>query len=291
MRSNITQFLSINNDDVKQKTHIKGFSVDVFEAAVRLLPHQITYKFTPFDVSSDELINKVAYETFDVAIGDIVTTAGHNQHVEFSLPYLEPGFMMVVRAKTDELNNFWLFLTPFTPQLWVMIAAFYVLLGTITWIIEGQYEDGPNFLEALFFLQRRPAKNIGSRIVINVWIFMVLILTQVYTNMITTMLTSSQQGEPSISNVDSLRQANATIGCNGQSQTIWLLLKVLEFKQRNITIASMNDYEEALSSGSIKAAFILTPYAKVFLAKHCAHFTEIKSTHHENLGNFGFVMI
>ncbi|KAK5793020.1 hypothetical protein PVK06_034154 [Gossypium arboreum] len=159
---------------------IRGFSVDVIEAVVRLLPYQITYKFTHFDGSSDELINKVAYETFDVAIGDIVTTGGHKQHV--------------VKAKTNELNNFWWLLTTFTPQLWVMIATFYHLV------------------------------------------------------------------------------------------------KVLGFKRRNIrTIASMNDYEEALSSGSIKDAFLLTPYAKVFLAKHCAHFTEIKSTHHDNLGGFGFV--
>lgn len=125
-----------------------------------------------------------------------------------------------------------------------------------------------------------------------VWLFVMLILTQVYTNMITTMLRSSQQGEPSISNVDSLRHTNAAIGCDGQSQTIWHLVKVLGFKRRNIrTIASMNDYEEALSSGRIKTAFLLTPYAKVFLAKHCAHFTEIKSTHPFNLGGFGFVMI
>lgn len=63
--------------------------------------------------------------------------------------------MMVVKAKTNELNNFWWCLTPFTPQMWVMIAAFYVLTGTTVWIIEGQYEDRPNFLEALFFLQSK----------------------------------------------------------------------------------------------------------------------------------------
>lgn len=45
-------------------------------------------------------------KTFDVAVGDIVTTAGDYQPVEFSLPYLEPGFMMVVKAKSNELKNF-----------------------------------------------------------------------------------------------------------------------------------------------------------------------------------------
>ncbi|KAK8511587.1 hypothetical protein V6N13_024218 [Hibiscus sabdariffa] len=71
---------------------------------------------------------------------------------------------------------------------------------------------------------------------------------------------------------------NVAIGCDGRSQTIFHLVKVLGFKRKNIRIiASFDDYEEALSSGSIEAVFLLTLYAKVFLAKHCADFTEIRN--------------
>ncbi|XWS33616.1 hypothetical protein CRYUN_Cryun22dG0098200 [Craigia yunnanensis] len=48
--------------------------------------------------------------------------------------------------------------------MWVMIAAFGVLVGAVIWIIEGQDEDGPNFLEALFFVHRRPLHNNAARI-------------------------------------------------------------------------------------------------------------------------------
>lgn len=91
-------------------------------------------------------------KTFDVAVGDIVTTAGDYQPVEFSLPYLEPGFMMVVKAKSNELKNFWWFLSLFTPKMWVMIAAFNILMGAVIWIIEGRDEDGPNFIEVILFV-------------------------------------------------------------------------------------------------------------------------------------------
>ncbi|KAK8495034.1 hypothetical protein V6N12_073657 [Hibiscus sabdariffa] len=105
--------------------------------------------------------------------------------------------------------------------------------------------------------------------------------------MLASMLTKQ---EPSILDVDSLRWTNSVVGCDGQSQTIFHLVKVLGFKRSNIRItASFNDYEQALSSGSIKAAFLSTPYAKVLLAKHCTDFTEIKSTHDYDLGGFGFV--
>ncbi|KAK8511588.1 hypothetical protein V6N13_024219 [Hibiscus sabdariffa] len=287
VRSNITQFLSINNDNMNQKTHVSGFSIDVFEAAARLVPYKFTYKLIPFDGSTDELIKKVAHQAFDAAIGDTVIRTGHNQRVEFSLPYMEPGFMMVTKAKINELNDLWWFLRLFTPWMWIMIAALHVLTGTTVWMIERQYDDGPNFLEAIFFLQRQPTRNIAARIISLAWLFAVLILTQVYTNMLSSMLTKQ---EPSILDVDSLRLTNSIVGCDGQSQTIFHLVKVLGFKRRNIRIiASFNDYEEALSSGRIKAAFLLTPYAKVLLAKHCAYFTEIKSTHDYDPGGFGFV--
>lgn len=60
VRSNITQFVSINNIDDNQTTSITGFSIGVFKAAVRRLPYKFTYKMIPFDGSSHELVKKVA---------------------------------------------------------------------------------------------------------------------------------------------------------------------------------------------------------------------------------------
>ncbi|XVF17691.1 hypothetical protein REPUB_Repub10bG0145400 [Reevesia pubescens] len=289
VRSNITHFVSVNTVE-NHRTHITGFSIDVFEAAVRHLPYKFTYKLIPFDGSSDELVKKVARKIFDVAVGDIVITADHHRSVEFSQPYLEPGFMMIVKTKTNELNNFWWFLSPFTSKMWVTLAALNIFIGAVISIIEGQYGDRPNLIEALFFLHREPLRNNASRLLKFIWVSMVLLLAQIYSASLTSRLTVSQQ-EPSVLDANSLKWTNAAIGCDGQSQTISYLVKVLGFKRRNIrVIASIDDYAEALSSENIKAAFLLTPYAKVFLAKHCADFTEIKSTYgYNNLGGFGFV--
>ncbi|KAK8663891.1 hypothetical protein V6N13_083696 [Hibiscus sabdariffa] len=270
---------------VAVNSNITRFSIDVFEAAVRLVPYEITYKLIFFDGSSDELINKVARETYDVAIGDIVITRSRNQHVDFSPPYLEPGFMMVAKAKTKDLNKFWWFLSPFTAQMWLIIAALNVLIGLVIWVIESQYEDGPNFLEALFLLQRRPGRNTLARIMVTVRVFMLLILTQVYTTVLTNSLL-----DPSVLDFNSLRQTNSVIGCDRQSQAIWYLVNVLGFNRRNVkVIASFADYKEALYSGSIKAAFLFTPYAKILLANYCQDLIEINPTYGNNLGGLRFV--
>lgn len=36
--------------------------------------------------------------------------------------------------------------------MWVMIAAFNILMGAVIWIIEGRDEDGPNFIEVILFV-------------------------------------------------------------------------------------------------------------------------------------------
>ena len=61
VRSNITQFVSVNIDE-NHTTLITGFSIGVFEAAVRRLPYKFTYKLIPFDGSSDDLVKKVAHK-------------------------------------------------------------------------------------------------------------------------------------------------------------------------------------------------------------------------------------
>ncbi|XVE82795.1 hypothetical protein DITRI_Ditri16bG0034300 [Diplodiscus trichospermus] len=259
--SSITHFVGVDMDE-NHTTYITRFSIAVFEAAVRRIRYKFTCKLIHFYGSSDELVKKVANETFDVAIGKIVTTAGRYQHLEFSMPYLEPGFMMVVKAKNDELNKFWWFLSPFTPKMWIITAAFNVVIGAIIWIIEGQDEDGPNLLEALFFVHRRPLQSNAARILKVLWVFVLLILTQVYTSMLTTMLTNSSRREQSILGFDSLRRTDAPIGCDGEYQTI---------------------------CGNISAAFLLTPYAKAFLAEHCADFTEIRPSDGSNPGGLRFV--
>ncbi|KAJ4714884.1 Glutamate receptor [Melia azedarach] len=48
-----------------------------------------------------------------------------------------------------------------------------------------------------------------------------------------------------------------------------------------------DEHAEALTSESIKAAFFLSPYAKVFLMKYCKGFTLSRPIH--KLGGCGFV--
>ncbi|XVE68350.1 hypothetical protein DITRI_Ditri09bG0061100 [Diplodiscus trichospermus] len=109
-----------------------------------------------------------------------------------------------------------------------------------------------------------------------------------FTASLGSMLTSSQV-VPSDSDIDSLKRTNAALACDGNPFTLLYLEKKLGIKPKNIrNITSINDYSEALSSGKIKAAFLLTPHAEVFLAKYCREGFS-KSGPAFDLGSFAFV--
>ncbi|XP_021820186.1 glutamate receptor 2.6-like [Prunus avium] len=102
----------IENGSIQERneTQISGFSIDVFEAAVKHLPYQLPYVFVPFNGSYDELVQQVYYKGLDAAVGDIEVVADRYHFVEFSQPYVSSGIVMVVTVKPDKLKEKWMFM-------------------------------------------------------------------------------------------------------------------------------------------------------------------------------------
>ena len=120
-----------------------------------------------------------------------------------------------------------------------------------------------------------------------VWLFVALIITQTYTANLTSMLTV-QRLEPTIPSVEELLNSNAMVGyCTGSYMERYLA-EVLKFKSQNLKhFLSAEDYFEGFEDKYISAAFLGTPYAKIFLAKYCNSFIQIGPTY--KIGGFGFV--
>ena len=119
------------------------------------------------------------------------------------------------------------------------------------------------------------------------WLFVILIVTTSFTATLTTMMTVSHL-RPSIPDIETLRATNAPVGCNGNSFIVKYLTTVLDFKPENIRrIYDRHDYPKAFKNGSIKAAFVMEPHAKVFLREYCNGYTIAGPTF--KLGGLGFV--
>lgn len=73
-------------------------------------------------------------QTYDGVVGDITILAERLQYVDFTVPYAESGLSMIVTEKSQE--SAWMFVKPFTWQLWVATGAILIYTMTVVWYLE-----------------------------------------------------------------------------------------------------------------------------------------------------------
>lgn len=74
-------------------------------------------------------------------MGDITITANRSLYVDFTLPFTEDGVSVVMPVKLRSNTNTWIFLKPWTWDLWVLIASFFVFNAFVVWALEHQVND------------------------------------------------------------------------------------------------------------------------------------------------------
>nr|XP_043625000.1 glutamate receptor 3.2-like isoform X2 [Erigeron canadensis] len=266
---------------------IRGFSIDVFRAAVKLILYPVPYEFIMFgdglkNPSYTELVNKVAYNVFDAAVGDIAIVTNRTKAVDFTQPYIESGLVVVVPIKKID-SSAWAFLRPFTPLMWVVTLAFFIVVGAVVWILEHRLNDefrGPPkkqlvtivwfTLSTMFFSHRENTLSTLGRMVLFIWLFVVLIINSSYTASLTSILTVQQLSSP-IRGIESLITTNERIGFQVGSFAENYLMEELNIpKSRLIPLGSPQEYAEKLEQGFVAAIVDERPYIDLFLANHCS---------------------
>ncbi|GAB2260611.1 hypothetical protein Droror1_Dr00011466 [Drosera rotundifolia] len=264
-----------------------GFCIDVFVAAVDLLPYGVPYRFIGYgngleNPNYTSLVAMVASGDFDAAVGDIAIVTGRTKIVDFTQPYAESG--LVVVAPYKRLNSGpWSFLRPFTPMTWSVIFLFFLIVGVVMWIMEHRINDefrGPPLqqfitilwfsLSTLTFTHRENTESTLGRSVLLIWLFVVLILTSNYTASLTSILTV-QQLSSSINGIESLRASNERIGYQVGSFAEQYLSKELNISEtRLIALNSPEEYGAALEDGRVDAVVDELPYIELFLSSQCS---------------------
>lgn len=128
-----------------------------------------------------------------------------------------------------------------------------------------------------------------ARLVLGPWLFAIMVVTASFTASLTSMMTISWY-QPSVPDVQTLKNMNATVGCNTNSFICKYLRETLNFTETNIKrISSINEYPVLFENGTIEAAFFISPHAKVFQAKYCKGYIKGDSTF--KLSGLGFVSV
>ncbi|XP_061372827.1 glutamate receptor 3.3 [Gastrolobium bilobum] len=286
IRVSFREFLS----PVQGTDMFKGFCIDVFTAAVNLLPYGVPYLFVPFgdghkNPSYTELVNLITAGYFDGAIGDIAIVTNRTRIVDFTQPYAASGLVVVAPFKKINSGG-WSFLQPFTPQMWLVTACFFFFVGIVVWTLEHRINDefrgSPKqqiitilwfSLSTLFFSHRENTVSTLGRVVVLIWLFVVLIINSSYTASLTSILTVQQLYSP-INGIDSLKASDEPIGFQvGSFAERYLTEDIGISKSRLVALGSPEAYAKALQlgpdKGGVAAIVDERPYVEIFLSTQC----------------------
>ncbi|CAL4967363.1 unnamed protein product [Urochloa decumbens] len=301
------EFVGVQRDSPNGTANITGYCIEVFDAVIsKFMPYPVSYQYVPYDDSSesyDELVAQVAQQKADVVVGDVTITASRMAEVDFSMPFTDSGWSMVVAVRAETSTSMWIFLRPLTTSLWLASLAFFCFTGFVVWAIE--HRINPEFrgtpwqqfglifyfsFSTLVFAHKEKLESNLSRFVVIIWVFVVLILTSSYTASLTSMLTV-QKLQPTVTDVRELQRSGANIGYQEGSFIKGSLLKMGFDESRLTTYKTAEDCADALSrgpgNGGVAAVFDEIPYLKLFLSQYCDGYAMVGPVYKTD--GFGFV--
>ncbi|GLJ46365.1 hypothetical protein SUGI_0977280 [Cryptomeria japonica] len=276
--------------EVEGSNVANGYCIEVFTAAVNMLSYPFPHEFVVYGSDEsppiyNELVEQVALKKFDAAVGDITILKNRSKDVDFTQPYVEAGLVVVVPVKKINSNP-WAFLKPFTPEMWLTTAAFFLVIGAVVWILEhklnSEFRGEPQkqivtifwfSFSTMFFVHREQIVSSLARMVLLIWLFVVLIINSSYTASLTSIFTV-QQLTPTIKGIDDLISSNLPIGyLTGSFVRNYLSGELNIAQSRLIPLDSPEKYAKALSdgihNGGVGAIVDEFPAIELFLSNRC----------------------
>ena len=258
-------------------------------------------------------------------MGDIGIFADRFQYVDFTESYMVSGLLMIVKEEKRDWKEIWVFMKTFSTTMWIILPLSHMFIISVVWFVRPESEGlKSGFGDMLWFAisvlfnangkiiiiviiiwvfetvayeQQQIVINAYAgdevdgalaRLVLGPWLIVILVVSSCFSASLTSLMTVSGFA-PSVVDIETLRQTNATVGCNFHSFIMRYLTNVLHIPPDNIkTLATIDDYPKAFDNGDIQAAFFITPHAKVFLARYRKGYTTAATF---DLGGIGFVSL
>ncbi|XP_066374165.1 glutamate receptor 3.5-like isoform X2 [Miscanthus floridulus] len=269
---------------------VRGYCIDVFKSAIKLLPYPVPYQFVPIGDGTKNpsyvgIVGMVASNTLDAAVGDFAIVRNGTRLAEYTQPYIDSGLVIVAPVKHVS-SNAWAFLKPFTWEMWSVIGALFILVGIVVWLLEHRTNEefrGPPrnqiitifwfSFSTMFFSHRQNTGTALGRFVLIIWMFVVLIITSSYTASLTSILTV-QQLATGITGLDSLISSSLPIGYQtGKFTKKYLMINLNVPESRLVQLNTIQEYADALTrgpkNGGVAAIIDEKPYIDIFLSHYC----------------------
>jgi len=274
----------------KGSDNVTGYSVDIFNAAIKLLPYPVPCQFITIGDGSknpnyDDIISRIATNALDAAVGDFAIVRNRTKIAEFTQPYIEAGLVIVAPVRKAN-SNAWAFFKPFTLEMWCVTGTLFIFVGVVVWILEHrtneEFRGSPRrqvltifwfSFSTMFFAHRQNTVSALGRFVLIIWLFVVLIINSSYTASLTSILTV-QQLATGITGLDNLVASALPIGYPaGKFVRNYLIDELNIPESRLVPLSTVEEYANALNrgpkDGGVAAVVDEMPCVEIFLSTHC----------------------
>ncbi|KAH7692079.1 Ionotropic glutamate receptor plant protein [Dioscorea alata] len=286
-RVSFRQFVSRN----PKTGEIEGYVIDIFTTAIKLLPYHVSYNFILFgDGQSNpnymDFASIISSDEFDGAVGDIAIVTNRTSIVDFTLPFIETGAVVVTPVKKYS-SNAWSFTKPFMNNLWFITVSSFLFVGVVMWVLEHHineefsYHDWKKQIVAIlsfsistaFFRHKKNVRSTLGKILLIIWLFVVLIIQSSYKASLTSILTLQQLSTP-IRGINSLIETGYPIGYQKGSYLESYMVEELGIPRSRLrALGSPEEYAKALelgpNNGGVAAVVDERPYIELFLSTYC----------------------
>lgn len=282
-RASFVEFVT----EVQESHQMQGYCIDIFMKALEFIPYEIPFVFKPVgngkaNPNYDALVKKLDENVYDAVVGDIAIVTNRTKIADFSQPFASSSLVIVAPINSSK-SNAWVFLKPFSADMWCIIVASFMMIGVVIWILEHRVNDdfrGPPkrqlvtmFMFSLSTLFKTNNNTVSSlsKMVLIVWLFLLMVITASYTASLTSILTVEQLSSP-ITGIDSLIASNWPIGYQvGSFAYSYLTDNLYVSSSRLVSLGSPEEYAVALrngpSGGGVAAIVDELPYVELFLSK------------------------
>lgn len=283
-RASFVEFVT----ELQGSHEIQGYCIDVFKKALEYIPYEVPFVFKPFgngkaNPNYDALVKMVDENVYDAVVGDIAIVTNRTRIVDFSQPFVSSSLVIVAPINKAK-SNAWVFLKPFTADMWCATGASFIVVGVVIWILEHRVNNdfrGPPkkqlvtmlmfSLSTLFKKNQEDTVSSLSKMVMIVWLFLLMVISASYTASLTSILTVEQLSSP-ITGIDSLISSNWPIGYQvGSFAYSYLADNLYVSKSRLVQLGSPEEYALALQKGphggGVAAIVDELPYVELFLSK------------------------
>nr|WJJ63363.1 glutamate receptor ionotropic 5 [Pachyrhinus yasumatsui] len=238
--------LKETTDQLMGNDRFEGFCIDVIQELSSILGFNYTFivqadgKNGNLNRNTNEwdgVIRQIIDDNADLAITDLTITSERENAVDFTMPFMNLGISILYRKPTPEPPSLFMFTSPFSTSVWIMLGVAYMLVS-ISFFIMGRLSpsewnnpfpcvEEPEYLINQFSIRNSLWFTIGgllqqgselapisisARTASGVWWFFVLIMVSSYTANLAAFLTVETLVAPFKSIDDLAKQTKIKFG-------------------------------------------------------------------------------